>query len=114
MDLFDEKITEIEDIEKKKVLVSNVYDEQNHVVSGLLTKSQCTQKAVYGIGMSVLCVQQTERCRHRTIILSRRSTSRLSRCSALEWAQDAHVVNLLLQYNPTYKVQLTRTGYSNS
>ena len=34
--------------------------------------------------------------------------------SALEWAQDAHVVNLLLQYNPTYKVQLTRTGYSNS
>ena len=76
MDLFDEKITEIEDIEKKKVLVSNVYDEQNHVVSGLLTKSQCTQKAVYGIGMSVLCVQQTERCRHRTIILS--STSRLS------------------------------------
>ena len=32
MDLFDEKITEIEDIEKKKILVSNVYLMMNKIM----------------------------------------------------------------------------------
>ena len=32
MDLFDEKITEIEDIEKKKILVSNVYLMMNKII----------------------------------------------------------------------------------